>query len=63
MLTVGGAKVVFYLGRYALKTYRCVQESSSRAMCGLAWAETLLYRIYNLGVTDVISGAHREIAA
>ena len=24
-------------------------------------AETLLYRIYNLGVTDVISGAHREI--
>ena len=39
---LGGGEVVFYLGRHALKTYVCVQESSSCAMCGLAWTKTLL---------------------
>ena len=54
-----------YLGRRALKTYVRVRASSSNAARVRAWAETVRYRIYILGVTDMTCtcavGAHREI--
>ena len=49
----------FLLGRQALKAYVCVRESSWNAMRVRAWAETLLYRSWLHGVTDVISGRSR----
>ena len=55
-LVVGGGEVVFYLGRHTLKTYVRVRESSCNAMRVRTWAETLLYRSWLHGVTDVISG-------
>ena len=42
---LGGAEAIFYSVVHALKTYWRVRESSSRAMCGLACAETLLDKI------------------
>ena len=48
-----GWRGVFYLGRYALKTYVRVRESSNFAMCGLAWAKTCYTRFRIWGVTDV----------
>ena len=44
-LVLGGAVDDFYSGRHALKTYVCVQESSSKAMGGLVRAQNVRLRI------------------
>ena len=46
LVTRRGSGGVFLLGRHALKRYVRVRESSKNAMCGRAWAETLLDKIY-----------------